>query len=239
MLVQQTVARSARDRPPPGPWQWSQRWRDLFFAHWHVDDQSLRSLLPPGVELDTWDGMGWISVVAFRLGVRRRWLPPIAPFSDFLEINLRTYVRVRGEPAILFFSLHANSRFVVKVAQWLTPLPYAFAPISYQRVTNGYQLLSRLFQAEFTPYGGAVEVAPDSLDAWLLERYVAYVPDRCGRLRRMVVAHPPWQVQDVVLRSTFNKLGEAWGLRLHRPPDRVHYADGMSALLWPFETVRP
>jgi uncharacterized protein YqjF (DUF2071 family) len=203
-----------------------------------MDDHSPRRLLPAGVELDTWDGAGWISVIAFRLGVCHRLLPPIAPFSDFLELNLRTYVRCRGEPAILFFSLHANSRLVVHVARWLTPLPYHFAGISYERDEGEWHLRSRQLCSDFTPRGEVHAVVEGSLDAWLLERYVAYAPDRRGRLRRMVVAHPPWQVQDVAVQSMVNRLGEAWGVGLNRQPDRVHYSAGMSTLLWPFQIVR-
>src|SRR4051812_1889675 len=128
MRAQQTVLLSPTPAPrekPAGAWQWSQDWHDLLFAHWQVDDR-LGAVLPAGVELDTRDGAAWVSVVAFRLGVRHRWLPPIRPFSNFVELNLRTYVVRRGEPGIFFLSIHAGSRAVVRLARWLTPLPYVF-----------------------------------------------------------------------------------------------------------------
>src|SRR5439155_4256722 len=118
----------------PQSWRWSQHWRDLIFAHWRVPASTLLPHLTLGLELDTWEGAAWVSAVAFRLeGVRLRGLPPMGPCSNFLELNLRTYVQRRGEPAIYFLRIHAGSRLAVAFARWLTPLPYAFARITYDR----------------------------------------------------------------------------------------------------------
>ena len=110
---------------PPGPWQWEQQWSDLLFMHWQVAAQSLRPHVPAGLELDLWDSTPWVSLVAFRLKrVCHRWLPSPRLVTNVLELNLRTYVRVRNEPAIYFLSIHANNPLTVALARWLTPLPY-------------------------------------------------------------------------------------------------------------------
>ena len=74
-------------------------WRDLLMLNWRVDSSLLQTHVPPGTELDTWDGGYWVSLVGFRFldmavkGVRA------LGHRDFPEINLRFYVRreVDGE----------------------------------------------------------------------------------------------------------------------------------------------
>ena len=39
-----------------------QTWSDLLFMHWRVDEAKLRELVPPPLEIDTFDGSGWIAV---------------------------------------------------------------------------------------------------------------------------------------------------------------------------------
>jgi uncharacterized protein YqjF (DUF2071 family) len=247
MQGQETIV-SAAGHPSSkqsGHWQWSQRWRQLLFAHWQLPAEMLQRHLPAGLELDTFEGAAWVSVVAFRLkGVRLRGLPPISPFSNFLELNFRTYVRFVGQPAIYFLTIHAGNRLAVSMARCLTPLPYAFAQMAYERYQEVWRFVSHrkvdkggqlLFRAEFEPTAEAHEAMADSLDAWLLERYFAYVSDAHRGLYRMAVQHPRWQVQDVTLHSATIGLDDAWGFNLAPHPDKMHFCEAVDALIWPFE----
>ena len=38
-------------------------WHDLLFAHWPVPADLVRPLIPPGLQIDTWDGSAWLGVV--------------------------------------------------------------------------------------------------------------------------------------------------------------------------------
>jgi uncharacterized protein YqjF (DUF2071 family) len=229
-----------------GLWRWSQHWRDLLFTHWRVSKSKLLPHLPAGLELDTWEDSAWVSAVAFRLGVRLRGLSYLGPCPSFLELNFRTYVRRRGEPAIYFLSIHAGTRAVVALARWFTPLPYAYARITYDRSREPNQFScfcqsgrGELFQAEVWSPSGRERAVDDPLDVWLLERYRAYVAGKRGELYRMVVQHPQWRVQKAVLKVSAEGLGEELGLDLGRRPDRLHVSAGMHALVWPFEVVGP
>jgi uncharacterized protein YqjF (DUF2071 family) len=239
VLAPQPLTPRAAPAPPRGPWRWFQSWRDVFFAHWAVPAEALAAHLPAGVDADLWDGSAWVSAVAFHLEtVRLRGLPAVGLGSNFLELNLRTYVRCRGEPGIAFLSLHANKRSAIALARWLTPLPYAFARIEYRRHGRAWRFTAAaLCDAEFAPEGAMTALAADSLDGWLLERYRAFVPDRRGRLRRLAVDHPPWQVGRVSSGVRAGGLGVPWGLDLGRAPDLAHFAPGVPAWLWPFQPV--
>ena len=232
---------------PCGPWQWAQRWSDLLFMHWQVPARILRPHIPAGLDLDTWDGSPWVSLVAFRLDhVRHRRLPSLGLVANIIELNLRAYVRRKGEPAIYFLSIHADKRLAVALAHWMTPLPYVRARMVYERDRTDYRFQStRLaapavplhLEARFNPHPLAFQAPAGSQAEWLLERYGLYAVTPRGNLLRTVVQHPPWQVQDVSLRLSRNTIGDPFNLPLSRAPGAAHFSSGLHALVWPFEKV--
>jgi len=110
------------------PWTLQFTWHDLLFLHWPVPSASLRGLLPASLELDLHAAQAWVGVVPFFMsGIRLRGLPPLPGASAFAEVNLRTYVRFRGQPGVYFFSLDAASLLAVRTARAWYHLPYFHA----------------------------------------------------------------------------------------------------------------
>ncbi len=73
------------------------RWRDLLFAHWPIEVEALRALVPPALEIDTFDGRAYLGIVPFRMeDVAPRGVPALPRVSAFPEVNVRTYVRHAG-----------------------------------------------------------------------------------------------------------------------------------------------
>lgn len=231
--------------PPQRPWRWSQGWKDLLFCHWAVPAESLRSHVPSCLEIDTKDGSAWVSAVAFHMtGVRPRRLPAMPPVSDFLELNLRSYVRWEDKPGVFFLSIHASKRLAVRVAKWFSPLPYSYARMRWNRQQQEHRFvcageLEPIFDARYTTTSQAFAADQGSLDEWLLERYCLYLSDRTGGLISAEVHHEPWSVKKVDVRASSNALGKPFGLDLSSSPDRVHYSPGVEALAWPFEIIKP
>lgn len=229
---------------PPGPWQWQQQWADLLFMHWQVSAASLRPHVPAGLELDTWDGEPWVSLVAFRLRrVKHRWLPSFGLVGNVIELNLRTYVRYRDEPAIYFLSIHADKRLTVALARLLTPLPYARTRMAYERAGVDWRFqctrvrrrsTPHALDVTFTPHAESFRPPDGSKTEWLLERYGLYAADRHGNLLRTVVKHAPWRISDVSLKCSANSLGKPFNLDLARAPDLCHFAHAMNAHVWSF-----
>ena len=86
-------------------------WHDLLFAHYPVRAETLRPLIPPALEIDTFDGWAWIGIVPFRMtGVRPRYVPALECTSAFPELNVRTYVKTADRSGVWFFSLDASNR---------------------------------------------------------------------------------------------------------------------------------
>ena len=45
---------------PATPWTWRQSWIDLLFAHWELPVSTVRALLPPSLEIDTFEGRTYV-----------------------------------------------------------------------------------------------------------------------------------------------------------------------------------
>lgn len=235
------VVESVHKVAPPSaqPWAWSQDWRDVLFAHWPVDSAVLASHVPAPLELDKFDGQAWITAVVFQLGVRHRWMPSWAPSLVFPELNLRTYVRWSDQPGIMFLSLHGGSRLAVELALRMTPLPYHYARMEYRvSPTDCTFEAQKLLTARFVPAPlSEASLCPSDIDAWLLERYTAYIPSRDAQLKRMIVAHPPWSVVNAELSMDAASLGSMHQLDLAAEPACCHFSRGFAATISPFERI--
>ncbi len=110
-----------------------QVWRHLGFLHWPIASTAIAPLLPPGLEVDTFDGVAYVGVVPFTIPLSRtpQLGLPVAP--AFHELNLRTYVHRDGrDPGVWFFSLDAASRLAVAGARLGYHLPYFHARIAME-----------------------------------------------------------------------------------------------------------
>ena len=108
----------------------SQNWEDLVMLHYRVNPAIIQGRLPDDLEVDTYEDEAWISVVAFRLSNLR--IRPISwlKWSDFWELNLRTYIRdKKGRKGVWFFSLDSTDPIGVIGARMLYGLPYNNAHI--------------------------------------------------------------------------------------------------------------
>jgi len=211
-------------------------WRDVAFAHWRIDPARIEPALPPGLLLDTFDGAAWISVVPFRImGVHPMGTPVMPGFADVRELNLRTYVRVGERRAVYFFSLDAASWLAVRAARVTTGLPYFDAAIDMSESDGVFTYESRRthrgephvrFRATYRPLGGEILVPPNSLVAFLHERYHFFV-ERRGRIVRGDITHAPWQLQSVAFTIETNTLAEPLGITLAPAPDFAAFSRGM------------
>jgi uncharacterized protein YqjF (DUF2071 family) len=223
-------------RRPEGPAAGTQRWRELLFLHWSFEVDLIRPLVPAGIELDTWDARAWVGLVPFRMNeIRSAWMPRFAAL-DFLETNLRTYVHRDGEPGVWFFSLEASSWLAVQVARKAWSLPYFHAEMSSDRAITGgggLRYLSKRKEGRATldarwtigdPLGPSKE---GSAEFFFLERYLLF-SERKGTLRKGQVHHQPYPARAATLEACEESLLAAAGIdRGGRPPELVHYAEGV------------
>jgi uncharacterized protein YqjF (DUF2071 family) len=245
---------------PAGPWVMTQRWLDLLFAHWPVPVATMRSLIPPQLDLDTFDGEAWVGVVPFRMeNVRPRFVPPVPWLSAFPELNVRTYVRMRAprghpplgaanpKPGVYFFSLEAANPVAVALARSLFKLPYFYAQM--RLVVDGqtiqyhsHRTHRRAAQADYvgtyTPVGDVFRAAAGSLEQWLTERYSLYTVDKSGKVYIGEIHHLPWPLQLAEAEFQVNTMAAASGIALPNTQPLLHFARRLDMVAWPLRRVQ-
>jgi uncharacterized protein YqjF (DUF2071 family) len=158
---------------PGGSWIMAQSWEDLLFAHWRVDAEAVRRLVPAELEVQQHDGSAWLGVTPFVLtGFRLRRTLPLPVVSAFAEVNVRTYVTAGGKPGIWFFSLDTSSRGAVEAARRLYKLPYFHARMSVAHRGERIEYASArrdgarpfVFEAAYRGTGSAYEPRPGTLE---------------------------------------------------------------------------
>lgn len=174
-------------------------WDNALFVHYETDPALLQRSIP--YPLDLFAGRAFVSLVAFRLREMRPRLGGrlgalfCRPIATHEFLNVRTYVKHRGEQAIYFMHEWLNNRLSVLLGPVTFGLPYHYAAIEYR--DHGLRGVVRAggnsfsYQAELEGRNVA-PAEPGSLSEFLLERYTAFTPR--GRARRFFrIWHEPWQ----------------------------------------------
>jgi uncharacterized protein len=226
---------------PTGPWIMAQSWHDLLFAHWPVDAAILRPFIPAALSIDTLAGEAWVGVVPFRMsGVRIRGTPALPWFSQFPELNVRTYVTIHGKPGVWFFSLDAGNPIAVTVARKWFHLPYFRARMSCHPVDGGIRYASQrthagapnaVFHATYRPAGQPFESRRGTLEYFLTERYCLYAAAG-DRIFRGEIHHRPWQLQLAKADITQNTMSLAAGFPLPPCALLLHFALRQDVVVW-------
>lgn len=231
---------------PRRPWVMTQVWNDLLFLHYSIDPHILRAHVPKELEIDTFNGKAWISIIPLRItGSRVRKMPPLPGISTYIELNVRTYVVYKGVPGIYFFSLDANSLANVLGARAASVLPYKLASMEFKQRDHEFYMKSvrtgakdaYQFEASYERAERMGELWPDTLDFWLLERYCMY--SYYGKyILRGDIHHDAWKVSDVKAEIYQNTmLAFLPDDPSMNEPDLLHYARMKRFLFYPLKKV--
>lgn len=221
-------------------------WRNLVALSYEADPTALGPLVPPGLELDLYDGRAYVSLVGFLfldtavLGV------PIPFCRRFPEVNLRFYVRRRGPEGwrhgVVFVSELVPLWPIAAGARWLFGEPYRTVPMWNRleteasgephvggRLAYGWRSGDREHRLEARMAEPLQALVPGSREEFLVERHWGYTPRRGGALEYRV-RRPPWRVAPAV-EAVLDADGEAlygpvFGGWLAGPPSSALVADG-------------
>lgn len=229
-----------------------QRWQKLGFLHWRVSASALQRLIPDELTIEEFDGSAWLGLVPFSMErIRPWWFPAVPGISWFLETNIRTYVVDRnGIRGVWFFSLDANKQLAVTVARTFWHLPYRMARMqmtvgeSPEGLTQFHYNGTRIDHpaAEYdvslsvdlrTPPAPA---ASDTLEHFLVERYILFARKRNGKLMSGQVHHEPYLIRPIQSCRVFQSLSFAEGCpSLTTPPDHAAYSEGVDVRVSPLK----
>jgi uncharacterized protein len=235
---------SIRERPTTLPVMY-QSWGKLLFIHWQLPVEALRPLIPEPLMIDTFGGKAWIGVTPFAIwGARPVFLPSLPGISNFLEINVRTYVHLNGVPGVWFFSLDANRLLAVLGARTFFRLPYYNASISLkqERQTIVFNSIrseknsSAKFNAAWKIDADMLPAEAGSLNFFLVERYCFYTISK-KKLYRCRVFHRPWPLHEVSLLKYKSSMIEANGLPAPGGEPLLHGGGPVNVEIWALQDV--
>src|SRR2546423_4643039 len=120
------------------------RWDRPVFTHYEADPAALQLDVP--FELALRDDRAFVSIVAFTLSRMRpriggrigEWL--FKPIATHEFLNVRTYVRHRGEPGIYFLAEWLSNPVSVRLGPRTFGLPYRLGRFDYDHASNGRTL---------------------------------------------------------------------------------------------------
>ncbi len=227
---------------PPGAWVMQQTWYNLLFAHWPVPVAALRERIPAGLEIDTFEGQAWLGVVPFGMSdVYPRYTFAVPGLSKFLELNVRTYVKVGGKPGVWFFSLDAANAIAVAIARGWYRLPYFNARMTMTETEGGWLNYHSVrthrgappaeFKGRYRPVREVYDSTPGTLENWLTERYCLYTV-AYDEIYRGEIHHILWPLQKAEAEIEVNTMAAAHGLTLPDTQPLLHFVRKIETVEW-------
>ena len=227
----------------------SAEWRDLLLLNYEVDPRLLRPHVPPGTELDSFNGRSYASLVGFRfLRTRLAGIFPVPLHTNFDEVNLRFYVRrsVAGEirRGVVFIREIVPRRAIALAANLIYSENYIRLPMRH-RVEKAETAIaaeyawrvdrnSACIRAQST--GTPALAAEASLEQFITEHYWGYNRRRSGGGTEYRVEHARWQVwaaSNAAFEGDASAVyGPPWAPVLARKPDSAFLADGGPVLVY-------
>jgi uncharacterized protein YqjF (DUF2071 family) len=212
-------------------------WHDVLGLTYATDEALLEPYLPRGAQIDALDGSPRVSLVAFGFRHTRVRGIAIPGHITFPEINLRFYVRMNGERAVVFIREFVPRPAISIVARLAYNEPYRTIPMEHRvtyapdelRVRHRFGKGKRnVLEASGDPAG--VLPAPGSSEHWLTHHDVGVGRTRRGVARSYRVEHELWalhEVRSLHVDVDFGALyGERWAHLAESEPSHVTLATG-------------
>ncbi len=242
--------RLAVRHPPESRCMMHQCWSELLFLHWRVDPSEIQALLPAGLIVDCFQGHAYIGLVPFRMRrIRLRGTPSLPWISNFLEVNVRTYVHdLDGNPGVWFLSLDCNQPLAVWGARALFHLPYQHARMRVEEKEGGrldyrsqrWGVVQGSSHFEYTIHSDSTTAIPGTQEFFLAERYLLFAADRRGEIYRGQVHHTPYPLSQVDVHDWSTDLFSLNGLTIFdRPFDHAIASRGVDVDVYGLVRVRP
>jgi hypothetical protein len=216
-------------------------WRYLLMLNYAVEPGLLRPLVPKGVELDTWSGNTYVSMVGFlflRTRVRGLWVPG---HSNFEEVNLRFYVRRRSAEGwrrgVVFIKEIVPRRIIATVARVCYNEAYVAMPMRHRvepetggLVEYGWRHRGDWNFLRATIAGNSYMPDANSHEEFITEHYWGYTRQRNGSCKEYNVNHVRWKVWEAHEAELHCDVASLYGTEfvksLAGPPQSAFVAEG-------------
>ena len=217
-------------------------WKNLIFANYRIDPDILKSYLPHKTEIDFFDGHTYVSLVGFQF-YKTRILGMGIPFhTNFLEVNLRFYVRYKDannwKRGTVFISEIVPRSAITFVANTIYHEQYRTMKMTHHlyekegMVYAGYQWQQQKNwnSIDIAAHAATVPINKDSLEEFITEHYWGYSKQQNKVTFEYEVAHPRWliyPIQTYNIHVEFESLyGKSFAFLQDLTPSSVLFAEG-------------
>ena len=206
-----------------------------------IDPEILKSRVPAGTELDTWNGTTYASLVGFNF-LKTRVKGISIPFhTNFEEINLRFYVRRNDDGiwkrGVVFVKEIVPKPAIALIARVLYNENYEAMPTRHSiDEKNGlyaryeWKFKNRWNSIEVTSRGDSESLEEGSENQFIAEHFWGYSAQRNGSTKEYRVDHPSWRIWkassytvDVDVAGLY---GDEFTRALEKDPISAFIADG-------------
>lgn len=220
------------------PWFAHQSWVHTLFLHWPVTPEVLKSFIPEEFEVDTFDGSGWISIVAFHAeDSRLRLSPKWTSLDPVTQINVRTYVTYPAsqERGVYFFTIHVQHLTAALGAKSLFKLPCRYAQTKMEEMKQHVQVMVKdagklLFSTDYAPQMDSE--SHSVLGKFLAERYCIWNVKEKDVIK-IPIKHQRWDLYNVDVKLNHNRL---LPIDVGSVTPIAFYSPFKKATLYPYET---
>ncbi len=226
-------------------------WYHLAMFNYRIDPKLVEPLVPNGCEIDYFEGETYVSVVGFMFDDTRLRGWPIPFHRSFEEINLRFYVRRKGDEGwrrgVSFIKELVKKRAVAFVARKLYNENYQRVPMKHRRISPtesrsglveySWFHANRWNRMAVTYTGDPEPLRSGSEEEFIAEHYWGYACQLDRTCMEYRVEHPPWRVWGVQSSEFDAEVTELYGRDfaevLKQAPSSVFLAEGSPVAVYP------
>jgi len=185
-------------------------WRKLAIANYEVEASLLKEYLPAGTELDTWNGINYLSLVGFMFK-NTKMLGIKIPFHiNFEEVNLRFYVKhfdgKEWKRGVVFIKEIVPRFAITFVANNLYGEHYATHKMrhkweegkEFRNVSYEWKVNSEWQKFEVKAENKISEIRSNSEAEFITEHYWGYTKINGQQTTEYEVTHPKWDHYKVI-----------------------------------------
>ncbi|MBI4640724.1 MAG: DUF2071 domain-containing protein [Candidatus Tectomicrobia bacterium] len=226
-------------------------WRYLAMLNYEIDPAALAPYVPYGSELDSWNGKMFVSIVGFLFLRTKLFGIPIPFHCNFEEVNLRFYVRRKGEDGwrrgVVFIKEIVPRIAIAAVARTLYNENYVAMRMRHTLDLEG-EALRKDGSVEYAWFhhgewnrlsvrssGESLPAAAGSEEEFITEHYWGYAAQRDGGCVEYRVEHPSWRIWKVSQAELHCDVLELYGPEftecLSAQPGSAFLADGSQVIV--------
>jgi uncharacterized protein YqjF (DUF2071 family) len=218
----------------------SAEWKNLLMLNYAVSASLLERFVPAGTELDSFDGVTYLSLVGFEFNRTHMFGLPVPFHQAFEEVNLRFYVRRSSKRGVVFIRELVPKYLVSTIARLAFNENYSCVAMSHriessaddESVKAAYSWGSGADRSlmRIETEGASFLPSEGSLSQFITEHFWGYAAQPDGGCLEYEVQHPRWNVRNAKIAGFSGNAAPLYGPEiaecLMRSPDSAFLAEG-------------